>query len=188
MALKATVYKVNLSIADMDRQYYGDHQLTLACHPSETEERMMVRLLAFSLYASDELVFTRGISTDDEPDLWQRDLAGQINLWVELGTPDIDRIRKGCHRADQMVVMCFGDRAPGVWWDRLRPKVSRFDNLTVLHLAGDDCQSLRALIARTMGLQVSIQDGQVLVTDGEHSAHVTPGLWLSASNCGASHD
>ncbi len=105
MALKATIYKASLNIADMDRNYYDVHSLTIACHPSETEERLMVRLLAFALFASDSLAFTRGISTDDEPDLWDKDLTDHITHWIELGVPDESRIRKGCNRESDGIVL-----------------------------------------------------------------------------------
>src|SRR6056297_2009370 len=108
MALKATIFKAALNIADMDRHYYGDHQLTLAQHPSETAERLMVRLLAFALNASETLTFTKGISTDDEPDLWQKSLSDDIELWIELGLPNESRLRKACGRAQRVIVYAYG--------------------------------------------------------------------------------
>ena len=104
MALKATIFKADLQIADMDRHYYGDHALTIARHPSETDERMMVRLLAFALHAHDMLAFGRGLSADDEPDLWQKDLTGAIDLWIDVGQPDEKRMLKACGRSSRVVV------------------------------------------------------------------------------------
>src|SRR5574343_769901 len=137
MALKSTVYRLQLNIADMDRDYYADHNLTLACHPSETEERLMVRVLAFALYASEDLQFTRGLSSEDEPDLWRKDLTGHVLHWIELGMPDETRIRKGCHRATRATVITYGDRAPVIWWDKIKGSLQRFDNLTVLNIPGE---------------------------------------------------
>src|SRR5512147_3279852 len=104
MALKSTIFKAELQISDMDRNYYGSHSLTIARHPSETDERMMVRLLAFALHANEGLAFGRGLSTDDEPDLWQRDLTGAIRLWIDVGLPDEKLLRRACGRADEVVV------------------------------------------------------------------------------------
>ena len=110
MAIKATIFKTELQVSDMDRGYYRDHTLTLARHPSETDERMMVRLLAFALHADEALLFGRGLSTDDEPDLWQKDLTGAVELWIDVGLPTEKDIRKACGRARQVVVYCYGGR------------------------------------------------------------------------------
>ncbi len=177
MALTATIYKAALNIADMDRQYYGSHQLTIACHPSETEERLMVRLLAFALFASDSLAFTRGLSSEDEPDLWDRDLTGRITHWIELGTPDEARIRKGCSRADRMTLLTYGARTAPVWWEKNRDKLARFDKLDVLYLPREATDALTALVARNMDLQVTIQDGQAWVSSADRNAAITAERW-----------
>ncbi len=111
MALKATICKAELHIADMERGYYKDHALTIARHPSETEERMMVRILAFALNADDALGFGAGLSTDDEPDLWRKDLTGNIETWIDVGLPGEKRMRKACGRAEAVVVYSYGGRA-----------------------------------------------------------------------------
>ncbi|MEL0027266.1 MAG: YaeQ family protein [Perlucidibaca sp.] len=177
MALKSTVYKAQLNVADMDRDYYADHSLTLACHPSETEERLMVRVLAFALHASDSLQFTRGLSSEDEPDLWQKDMTGAVEHWIELGMPDESRIRKGCHRAERMTVLSYGDRAPAIWWEKIRGGLLRFDNLSVLHLAGDATQALAEQADRNMTWQVTIQDGTLWVIVGDVQIEVAPTRW-----------
>lgn len=177
MALKSTVYKVQLNIADMDRDYYADHGLTLACHPSETEERLMVRVLAFALFANEDLQFTRGLSSEDEPDLWQKDLTGAIEHWIELGMPDESRIRKGCNRSRRMTVLTYGDRAPPVWWEKIRGSLTRFDNLSVLNLDGDCTQALAAQAGRGMALQITIQDGTLWVSTDEAQIEVRPVRW-----------
>ena len=177
MALKATIYKANLNVADMDRDYYGSHTLTLACHPSETEERLMVRLLAFALFASNGLSFTRGISTDDEPDLWDKDLTDHITHWIELGVPDETRIRKGCNRADRVTVLSYGPRTARVWWDKNQGKLARQEKLQVLYLDKDATEALAAMVARSMDIQVAIQDGPVWVSTGDDTAVIVPEGW-----------
>ncbi|BES69510.1 YaeQ family protein [Marinobacter nanhaiticus D15-8W] len=174
MALKSTVFKAHLNVADMDRNYYADHTLTLARHPSETDERMMLRLLAFILYADEALQFTKGLSTDDEPDLWQKSLSGEIELWIELGTPDDNRIRKACAHADQVVLFAYGGRAVSAWWDKVHGKVARFDNLRIFEVNPKDCDALAGLANRSMTLQCNVQDGQVSLGDGEGLVVVEP--------------
>ncbi|MCK9987997.1 MAG: hypothetical protein AzoDbin1_04469 [Azoarcus sp.] len=173
MALKATIFKAELVVADMDRNYYGDHNLTIARHPSETDERMMVRILAFALYADPALAFAKGLCVDDEPDLWQKDLTGLVERWIDVGQPDEKWIRKACGRAREVVVMSYG-RAADVWWNGIRDKLTRLTNLTVLNLPGDVAPALAALTARTMRLQCTIQDGQLWITDGSETVSVEP--------------
>ena len=165
MALKATIFKADLQVVDMDRHYYADHALTIARHPSETDERMMVRLLAFALHADPALEFGRGLSTDDEPDLWRRDLTGAIELWLDVGQPDEKSIRKGCGRAAEVVVLSYGGPSADMWWSRVRDKLERCDNLTVLHVPGTASQALAALAQRSMRLQCTIHDGEVWLAD-----------------------
>ena len=174
MALKSTVFKADLQIADMDRSYYADHSLTLARHPSETDERMMVRLLAFVLFADASLEFGRGLCADDEPDLWRKDLSGSIELWLEVGLPDEKWVRKACNRAQLVVIVCYGGRSVDVWWGQNRDKLARLDNLRVLSLPFDATQALAAMAQRSMRLQCTVQDGQVWVTDGRANVHLEP--------------
>ena len=174
MALKATVFKATLNIADMDRHYYADHQLTIARHPSETDERMMVRILAFALNASDSLAFTRGLSTDDEPDLWCKHLTGDIEHWIEVGLPEEDRIRKACNRADRVTLYVYGGRAMPVWWDKHQNRLDRFGHLEVIALAEEDTDALGKLASRSMTLQVNTQDGEVTVGNDEQVVSLAP--------------
>ena len=173
MAIKATVFKAALQIADMDRHYYADHALTLARHPSETDERMMVRLLAFALYADDALIFAKGLSSDEEPDLWHKDLTGAIERWIEVGLPDERVIRKASGRAMHVVVVSYG-RAADIWWNENRDKLQRLDNLTVLKLPGTTTQALAALASRTMQLQCTIQEGHVMMTSEAGMIEIEP--------------
>jgi uncharacterized protein YaeQ len=174
MALKATIFKAELHIADMERGYYHDHTLTVARHPSETDERMMVRLLAFALNADETLAFGAGLSTDDEPDLWRKDLTGTIETWIDVGLPDEKRIRKACGRARQVFVYSYGGRGAELWWQQVGDKLARSNNLTVINLPRAGTQALARLAARNMQLQYTIQDGQVWVADDRDSVQLDP--------------
>src|SRR5690606_34463643 len=125
MALNSTIYKLELQVSDMDRHYYASHNLTLAQHPSETPARLMVRLVAFALYAHERLEFGRGLSTDEDPDLWQRDYTGDIDLWIDLGQPDESRVRKACARARQVVVVNYSGNGAEIWWSKVGSALSR---------------------------------------------------------------
>lgn len=169
MALKSTICKADLSVADIDRGYYGDHALTIARHPSETDERMMVRLLAFALHADPMLTFGRGLSADDEPDLWRHDLTGTILQWIDVGLPDERDLRRACGRARDVTVLAYGGRAVDVWWDGARARLERQDRLTVAEVPLEASRALAELAQRTMAVHVTIQDGHVLVAAGTAS-------------------
>ncbi|GAB3627717.1 cellulose synthase operon C protein [Pandoraea terrae] len=169
MALKATIYKADVQITDLDRHYYQSHGLTLARHPSETDERMMVRLLAFMLHAQERLAFGRGLSTADEPDLWEHDLGGDILRWIDVGLPDPRRLVKACGRAASVEVIAFGGRQATVWWQQAQTQLTRLRNLRVRLLDEASSEALAALAGRSMRLQCTIQDGQVWVADDSHN-------------------
>jgi uncharacterized protein YaeQ len=178
MALKSTIYKLGLQIADMDRSLYADHTLTLALHPSETEERLMVRLLAFALQvpANDDaggLLFARGLSDTDEPDLWRHGLDGRLHDWIEVGLPDERRLARACGRADRVTIYAYGSSAP-IWWAAIGTKVARLRNLFVWFIPPSASQAMAALATRSMQLQLSIQDGHCYLVHGERTAEVTP--------------
>ena len=179
MALKATVFKVDLQIADMDRNYYQSHALTVARHASETDERMMVRLLAFAMYSSAALTFGKGIAADDEPTLWEKDLTGTIQRWIEVGQPDEREIRKASGRARQVVILTYG-RSAAPWWEQNRDKLQRIDNLTVLRLPMVTTQALAALANRNMQLQCSIQERSMWVTAEAGAVQVEPEVLMGA--------
>ena len=172
MASNATIFKATLQIADLDRNYYADHALTIARHPSETDERMMVRLLAFVRYAHETLVFGRGLSTEDEPDLWRRDLTGAIELWIDVGQPEERRLRRACNRAAQVCVFNYGGRGADLWWEQNRAVLERLDNLTVLNLAYETSRALAGLAQRNMPLQCTVQEGQVWLADGQRAVPI----------------
>ena len=174
MALKATVYKAELQVSDLDRHYYATHALTLAQHPSETDERLMVRLLAFALCADERLEFGRGLSTDDEPDLWRKSLTGEIEQWIDLGQPDESRIRKACGRARAVVVIGYSGRGFSLWWDKNASALARCGNLTVLELPAGTAESLAPLLARGMKLQCLIQEGDVQLMGDAGTVQATP--------------
>jgi len=165
MALRATIYKAEIHIADNDRGYYGSHAVTVARHPSETDERLMVRLLAYALWvqADERLVFTRGLSDTDEPDLWNLDLTGAIQEWIEIGLPDDRRLLKACGRAEQVMVLAYG-RGAGIWWSGIREKVARADNLRVYALDAEATKALAGLAERNMNLSVNITDGNAWIS------------------------
>ena len=173
MALKATIYKATLNVTDMVRHVYEEFSLTLACHPSETEARMLLRLLAFALYADERLEFGRGISTDDEPDLWQKSLSGEIELWIDLGIPDESRIRKACGRASQVVLLVYGERSAQVWWPKNSAQLERFKNLVVLQISDSSMQELANLAGSNMALQCVIDEGQMCLTSSKDDALLT---------------
>jgi uncharacterized protein YaeQ len=172
MAIKATIFKANLQIADMERHYYQDHLLTLARHPSETDERVMVRLLAFAVHAQEYLEFGQGMTNDDEADLWQKDLTGSIELWIDVGIPDEKLIRKACGRSNQVVVYCYGGRVAEMWFAKDSAQFARQKNLTIINLPSASTQALAKLAQRNMNLQCTIQDGQVWLSDGDTSVQV----------------
>jgi uncharacterized protein YaeQ len=171
MALKSTIYKAALQVADMDRGVYGDHALTLALHPSETEERMMVRLLAYALHAPKDdhrgkLEFARGLSDTDEPDLWRHDLSGVLVHWIEVGHPDERRMLRAAARAEQATFIAYAASTP-VWWAGVKNKLTRTERLAVWQLPAEQSQALAALAQRSMQIQVTVQDGTVWCHAGD---------------------
>jgi uncharacterized protein YaeQ len=180
MALKSTVFKAQLQIADMDRALYADHAMTLARHPSENDERMMMRLLAFALATPADnlrgaLEFTAGLSDTDAPDLWQKDLTGDIVQWIEIGQPDDRRLAKACGRAEVVKVWSFNNATP-IWWQALEGKVSRLANLEVWQVPTEASKELALLAERSMQLQVTIQEGQVWFGNATRSVALEPKL------------
>ncbi len=181
MALNATISKVELHIADMDRHYYQQHNLTLAQHPSETAERLMLRVLVFALQASESLTFTKGLSTEDEPDLWQKSLTGDIELWIELGLPSDKRIRKACGRAQQVCIYTYGRGTAEMWWKTNQPLLTRFNNLTVVHIPQEITKALAIFATRNLEVQVNIQDTEITWHCNGESVSFTPEVLMAAS-------
>ena len=170
MALSATIFKVAMNIADMNRHYYQQHEFTVAKHPSENDHRLMIRLLAFALNASEGLSFTKGLSTDDEPELWQKSLSDEIELWIDFGQVDEKRIRKACGRSREVRIYTYDSRKSNEWWKQNKQNLSRYSNLSVFHIQADGCEELTN---RKMLLQCSIDEDSLLLTDEKHSVDVT---------------
>lgn len=176
MAANAIIYKVELQVTDLDRHYYASHALTLAQHPSETETRLLVRLLAFALHADERLEFGRGLGDEDEPALWRRDYTGAIEQWIELGQPDESRLRKAAGRAAQVVVVGYGGQASELWWARNAAALARLRALTVIELDPQELDAALPLLARGARLTAMIQDGELQLMDAERSVALRPRL------------
>jgi len=174
MALKSTIFRATLNVSDLDRGHFGEHVLTLARHPSETDERMMVRVLAFALHADERLEFGRGISTDDEPALWRKDDTGRILDWIEVGLPDERLLRRAAGRADQVTVLAYGGRTVDIWWQKDAATLSKLANLKVLALAQEESKALAALASRSMELSCTVQDGQLWFSAGDTTLTLNP--------------
>ena len=171
MALKATIFKADISITDMDRNYYNDHNLTIARHPSENDERMMLRIIAFIANAHERLQFTKGLSDDDVPDLWQKSYSDEIELWIELGQPSEQRIKKGCNQSQQMMIYAYADNSFDMWWKKEGSKLQLRKNLSVFTVPESLAAQLSAAVQCSMQIQVTIQDGQMWLTiDGSEAS------------------
>lgn len=179
MAIKSTIYKIDLQVSDMDRNYYQQHNLTLARHPSETDERVMVRLIGFAMYANEALIFGKGLSDDEEPDLWQKDLTGAIELWMDVGLPSERDIRKAAGRAKQVVVVLYGGRTADMWWAQNSKALLKTNNLTVINLP--DTKALAGIAERGLNISCTIQDGQIMVGHDSGSLDITPVILKTAS-------
>mgnify|MGYP000885752885 CR=1 FL=1 len=174
MALKSTIHKAELQLADLDRGHFGDYALTIARHPSETDERMMIRLLAFALHASATLAFGRGLSTEDEADLHDIDATGGIERWIDVGLPDEKAIRRACARSRRVVVLSYGGRSADNWWQQTAGKVAGQKNLRVVALGPGECLALTGLARRNMRLQCTIQDGVIWLGSEDQHVEMTP--------------
>jgi uncharacterized protein YaeQ len=185
VALKSTIFKANLQVADIDHGYYADHPLTLARHPSETDERMMVRLAALAFNAHEivtschgdaTLAFGAGLSDPDDPDIALVDFTGRKRLWVEVGQPEDKPLAKACAQADAVRLYAYGPAAE-VWWRGIQNKLTRLDRLQVWRLPSDDMPALTALAERSMQLQATLQDGALTLSSTQGSVHLEPTRW-----------
>ena len=172
MALKSTIFKATLEIADLDRPYYQTHTLTIARHPSETDERMMVRILVFALHANEALSFGKGISSDGEPDLSIKDLTGSIAAWIDVGLPDEKLVRRACGQAKQVFVYTYGGRGAELWWAQNCDKLERNDNLSVVNIPLEISRTLAKLAQRNMQLQCTIQEGMIWFNQGDETVAI----------------
>lgn len=172
MATKATIYKALLNIANMDTNYYNEHNLTLALHPSETEFRLMARVVAFILNANEDLAFCKGISEDDEPDIWEKDLDGSIKLWIDLGQPDEKRIKKACGRSEKVIIYTYQENMASPWFKQLENNINRFKNLSIIHLNIQE-EEIEELAKRSMVLQCNISDEELTLINDNKSVIIT---------------
>jgi uncharacterized protein YaeQ len=182
VALKSTVFKANLAVADIDHGYYADHALTIARHPSETDERMMVRLAAFALNShalqtvcngDGTIGFGAGLSTPEDPDVVLRDFTGRTRLWIEVGQPEERPIAKACAQSDAVSVYAYSNAAE-IWWRGIEGKLSRLSHLSVWRIPAGQSQALEALAQRSMQLQATIQEGHLMLSDSKTTVDVEP--------------
>jgi len=185
MALKSTIFKANLAIADIDHGYYADHALTLARHPSETDERMMIRLAALALQAHQlndlchgdgTLAFGAGLSDPDDPDASLTDFTGRKRVWIEVGQPEDKPLSKACSQSDAVIVYAFSSAAD-VWWRGIENKLTRLDKLQVWRLPTEVAPALAALAERSMQLQATVQEGALTLSNQQGSVHIEPVRW-----------
>ncbi|MFJ1229404.1 YaeQ family protein [Yersinia proxima] len=177
MALKATIHKAAVNIADMDRNFFQDVNLTIAQHPSETDQRMMLRLLAWICHADERLQFTKGLSADDEPEIWRHNDHNGIELWVELGLPEEKRLRKACNQSQQVVLYAYSERAAKVWWPQVKEKLSGHRHLRVRFLDDEQMAKLAALSNRNMSLQATLQEGTIWLSDDQNNLEISFDEW-----------
>lgn len=175
MATKATICKAFLNIANMDIHYYNEHNLTLAQQPSETELRLITRIIAFILNANDDLLFCKGINEDDEPDLWEKDLGGDIKLWIDLGQPDEKRIKKACGRAEKVIIYTYQEGMATSWFKQMGKVIKRFKNLTVIHLNIQD--EIEELAQKSISLQCNISENELTLINDDKNVIVTQKIW-----------
>jgi len=176
MALKATIHKASVSFSDLDRNVYADHEITIARHPSETAERMMVRLLAWVLNTPENndhgtLEFGKDMFEPEGPSLVQNDLTGLRMHEIEIGQPEEKRLVRACGRSKQVTVYGFSHTTTA-WWAGVAEKLAKVRNLTVWHFPSEQTQSLAALVDRTLTLQITVQDGVITVDAGGKSVEI----------------
>ena len=177
MALSSTIFKLELQVSDLDRHYYQAHNLTVARHPSETELRMLVRILVFALNADETLTFTRGLSTDDVPDLWTKNLRGEIEDWIEVGQPSLKRLKKASQQAERVTVYTYSGHSADIWWQKNSKDCAQLPKMRVVNLPADQLSCLEAMLNRTMRLQCTLQDGSAWLTDGQNSCEIQAHIW-----------
>lgn len=173
MALKPTIYKLRISLSDLNRDYYDTLNLTVAQHPSETIERMMARALAYCINAQENLVFTRGLSTIEEPDIWVRTMDDQIALWIDIGEPAVDRVKKSTRIASVVKVYSFNDKAKSdVWWQKNQNKFRQL-NAAFYQFDWPAIQELANQVERTMDFSVTITANSAYVATEKGECEVS---------------
>jgi len=168
MALSATIYKFDIDLSNMDRNRYESVSQHIALHPSETQERMVMRLLAYCANMHDQLSFTKGLSSDTEPDLWQKSYSDEIELWIELGLPDVKRIKKAASISKQVKLYVYGGQNVGQWWKLVQKDCQKFSNVDVYRFDLESVSKFSSQLARSMRISVMIQDGLITFSWDEH--------------------
>ncbi|MFT5611690.1 MAG: hypothetical protein ACI9LU_002195 [Polaribacter sp.] len=171
MATKPTIYKLRIGLSDLERNYYDTLRLTVALHPSETPERMMARVMAYCINAQESLVFTKGLSDVEQPDIWARTMDDKITLWIDVGEPAPERVKKSSHKADQVRVYSFNSKSD-VWWQQGCNKFALYD-VSMYRLAHDKISELATMLERTMDMSVTITGESAYVTTGLGELEVT---------------
>jgi uncharacterized protein YaeQ len=166
MALPSTIHRVSIQLSQVDRGIYETLQTTVARHPSETEERLVLRLLAYALFYEDGLSFTKGLSATDEPDLWVKSGDDRVLLWMEVGLPEQERIAKACRHAEK-VALVAGGRALQNWEQQQLPKLSGFSNLTIACFEADFVARLVATLQRSVNWEITVTEGTIYLVEGE---------------------
>ena len=159
----------------MDTNYYNEHNLTLALHPSETQERLMARVAAFVLNANEDLVFCKGIDENDEPDLWEKSLDGEIQLWIDLGQPDEKRIKKACTRSNRVIIYTYQENMAQPWFKQIQNVINRFKNLSIIYL--DMGEEIEEIAQRGMNLQCNISDEELTLITNDKSILIKQTKW-----------
>ncbi len=181
MAIKATIYKLKLEISDCDKNYFNTHHLTISSHPSETQQRMMVRIISFAMYASDSLCFTKGLCADDEPELWDKNLSDEILNWISLGQVDEKQIKKSLGRSKQVVIFTYAGNKSTTWWQQNQSKYKKLEKLNVINIKAEDVLAMQGLVSRNMDLQCTIQEGTIWLSNLEQTVSFEPEYWLTST-------
>lgn len=172
MALGATVCKAFVDISDIDRGFYESRALTIAQHPSETPARMMLRLMAWILFAGDKTEFGRGLSTDGDPDVFETNDAGDIYRWIEVGCPDIKTLRRAAGKSEDVVVIAYDEARIEPWWQSRKGDLSKIDKLSVRWISDEDLEKIAAMAARNMKFAATLQDGVIWIADESRNIEI----------------
>lgn len=171
MAIKPTIYKLRIAISDLNRDYYDSVSLTIALHPSENTERMMARIVAYCLNAQENLSFTKGLSVVEEPDIWVKTLDDQIKLWIDMGEPAPDRVKKSSRLSPQVIVYSFNSKSD-TWWEQSKDKIQQYKNVKFYQFEWSQIQQLAQLTKRNMDWSLSISGDTVYVSAADETCEV----------------
>lgn len=175
MALQATPYKIEMNLTDMDRHVYETLRFTVARHPSETEERLAVRLIAYALFYKEHLSFGRGLSDVDEPALWEKSLDDRVLHWIEVGQPDSERMTWCSRRTERFSLVAYGNLR--VWQTKELDPVRSLKNINVVGIEQGALEALAQDLPRSLNWSLMISEGELFITD-ERGQHEVPLQWL----------